>query len=473
MKRKLFLFTVLLFVLSVIIPAKIFSQDDALTGKWIGVLKISGIELHLVFNVSKDANKYKATMDSPDQGTKGIQVDKVTYKKNKVRFDVSIINGFFEGEINKEKNKITGKWKQGDNTIPIFLEKTFKEYKLDRPQEPKEPFPYISEEIIFRNDIDGINLAGTLTLPKGKGPFKAVILITGSGPQNRNEELLGHKPFLIISDYLTRNGIAVLRYDDRGIGKSEGEFPKATTLDFVVDVLSAVQYLKTRKEIDSKKIGLIGHSEGGLIAPIVATKTDDVAFIILLAGPGLPGSDIITIQAELIARVKGETEENIKTGKDFNIKVFKEINTQTDVTELKNTLDNIFSEFYDNLSNEEKEKTGSKKSFLLRSKTLLTPWFRYFLKYDPRPTLEKVKCPVLALNGEKDLQVPAKENLKEIEIALKKGGNKNFKIVELPGLNHLFQTAKTGSPSEYSKITETFSPKALKIIIEWINKVIN
>lgn len=472
MKRKLFLFTVLLFVLSVIIPAKIFSQDDALTGKWIGVLKISGIELHLVFNVSKDANKYKATMDSPDQGTKGIQVDKVTYKKNKVRFDVSIINGFFEGEINKEKNKITGKWKQGDNSIPIFLEKTFKEYKLDRPQEPKEPFPYISEEIIFRNDIDGINLAGTLTLPKGKGPFKAVILITGSGPQNRNEELLGHKPFLIISDYLTRNGIAVLRYDDRGIGKSEGEFPKATTLDFVVDVLSAVQYLKTRKEIDSKKIGLIGHSEGGLIAPIVATKTDDVAFIILLAGPGLPGSDIITMQAELIARVKGETEENIKTGKDFNIKVFKEINTQTDVTELKNTLDNIFSEFYDNLSNEEKEKTGSKKSFLLRSKTLLTPWFRYFLKYDPRPTLEKVKCPVLALNGEKDLQVPAKENLWEIEKALKKGGNKNFEIVELPGLNHLFQTAKTGSPSEYSKITETFSPKALKIIIEWINKVI-
>lgn len=473
MKRKLFLFTVLLFVLSVIIPAKIFSQDDALTGKWIGVLKISGIELHLVFNVSKDANKYKATMDSPDQGTKGIQVDKVTYKKNKVRFDVSIINGFFEGEINKEKNKITGKWKQGDNTIPIFLEKTFKEYKLDRPQEPKEPFPYISEEIIFRNDIDGINLAGTLTLPKGKGPFKAVILITGSGPQNRNEELLGHKPFLIISDYLTRNGIAVLRYDDRGIGKSEGEFPKATTLDFVVDVLSAVQYLKTRKEIDSKKIGLIGHSEGGLIAPIVATKTDDVAFIILLAGPGLPGSDIITMQAELIARVKGETEENIKTGKDFNIKVFKEINTQTDVTELKNTLDNIFSEFYDNLSKEEKEKTGSKKSFLLRSKTLLTPWFRYFLKYDPRPTLEKVKCPVLALNGEKDLQVPPKENLKEIEIALKKGDNKNFKIVELPGLNHLFQTAKTGSPSEYSKITETFSPKALKIILEWINKEIN
>ncbi|MCH7785815.1 MAG: alpha/beta fold hydrolase [Bacteroidetes bacterium] len=473
MKRKLFLFTVLLFVLSVIIPAKIFSQDDALTGKWIGVLKISGIELHLVFNVSKDANKYKATMDSPDQGTKGIQVDKVTYKKNKVRFDVSIINGFFEGEINKEKNKITGKWKQVDNTIPIFLEKTFKEYKLDRPQEPKEPFPYISEEIIFRNDIDGINLAGTLTLPKGKGPFKAVILITGSGPQNRNEELLGHKPFLIISDYLTRNGIAVLRYDDRGIGKSEGEFPKATTLDFVVDVLSAVQYLKTRKEIDSKKIGLIGHSEGGLIAPIVATKTDDVAFIILLAGPGLPGSDIITMQAELIARVKGETEENIKTGKDFNIKVFKEINTQTDVTELKNTLDNIFSEFYDNLSKEEKEKTGSKKSFLLRSKTLLTPWFRYFLKYDPRPTLEKVKCPVLALNGEKDLQVPPKENLKEIEIALKKGDNKNFKIVELPGLNHLFQTAKTGSPSEYSKITETFSPKALKIILEWINKEIN
>ncbi len=471
MKKKLLLFTILLFALSVIFPTKIFSQDDALKGMWIGTLKISGIELHLVFNVSKEAGKYKVTMDSPDQGAKGIEVSKVTYEKNKVRFEVAIINGFFEGEINKEKNKISGKWKQGPNTMPIVLEKTIKEYKLERPQEPKPPFPYISEEVVFRNDKDDINLAGTLTLPKGKGPFTAVILITGSGPQNRDEEILGHKPFLVISDYLTRSGIAVLRYDDRGTGKSEGEFPEATSLDFAVDVLSAIQYLKTREEIDSKKIGLIGHSEGGLIAPIVAVKSDDVAFIVLLAGPGLPGSKLIVLQSEMIARANGESEENIKLGKDFNIKVFNEINTQTNEAELKDTLDKMFSEFYEGLPKEEKEKTGSKKSFMLRSKTLLSPWFRYFLKYDPRPTLEKVSCPVLVLNGEKDMQVPAKENLREIEKALKKGGNKNFKIVELPDLNHLFQTSKTGSPSEYSKITETFSPKALKIIKDWILKV--
>ena len=461
----------LLLTLVMIFSSSNYAQKDILLGKWIGVLKISGIELHLVFNVSKVKDNYIATLDSPDQGAKGIQVNKVSYENNKVRFDVASINGFFEGKINKGKNKITGKWKQGVNTLPIVLEKTDKEYKLDRPQEPKKPFPYISEDVTFRNKKDGITLAGTLTLPKGKGPFTAVILITGSGPQNRDEEILGHKPFLVISDYLTRNGIAVLRYDDRGIGKSEGEFPKATTQNFAEDAFSAVKYLKTRKEIDNKKIGLIGHSEGGLIAPIVAAKTKDVAFIILLAGPGLPGSDIITLQGELIARVNGETEKNIKLSKDFNTKVFNEIKTETDDVKLKDTLGKMFSDFYDGLTKEEKEKTGSKKSFLLRSKNLLTPWFRYFLKYDPRPTLEKVKCPVLALNGEKDLQVPAKIDLMEIEKALKKGGNKNFKIVELPCLNHLFQTAKTGSPVEYSKIAETFSPKALKIIKNWILEV--
>ncbi|HED37994.1 MAG TPA: alpha/beta fold hydrolase [Ignavibacteria bacterium] len=471
MRKKLFLFAILVFALSVIFPTKTFSQNNALKGRWLGTLNISGIELHLVFNVTEKAGKYNVTMDSPDQGVKGIQVNKVTYANNKVRFDVASVNGFFEGEINKGRNKITGKWKQGANKLPIVLEKTDKEYKLDRPQEPKKPFPYISEDVTFKNNKDGITLAGTLTLPKGKSPFTAVVLITGSGPQNRDEEILGHKPFLVISDYLTRNGIAVLRYDDRGIGKSEGEFPKATSLDFAEDVFSAVQYLETRKEINPEKIGLIGHSEGGLIAPMVAVRTNDVAFIVLLAGPGLPGSELITLQAELISRANGENEKNIKLGKDFNTKVFNEINTQTDNAELKITLDKMFSNFYDGLSKDEKEKTGSKKSFMLKSKTLLSPWFRYFLKYDPRPTLEKVKCPVLALNGGKDLQVPAKEDLMEIEKALKKGGNKNYKIVMLPGLNHLFQTAKTGSPSEYSKITETFSPKALKIIKNWILKV--
>jgi len=204
MRKKLFLFAILVFALSVIFATKTFSQNNALKGRWLGTLNISGIELHLVFNVTEKAGKYNVTMDSPDQGIKGIQVNKVTYANNKVRFDVASVNGFFEGEINKGRNKITGKWKQGANKLPIVLEKTDKEYKLDRPQEPKKPFPYISEDVTFKNNKDGITLAGTLTLPKGKSPFTAVVLITGSGPQNRDEEILGHKPFLVISDYLTR-----------------------------------------------------------------------------------------------------------------------------------------------------------------------------------------------------------------------------------------------------------------------------
>ena len=448
------------------------AQRNFLRGTWSGKLNLGATELRVVFNITREKGKFKATMDSPDQGAKDIPVDEIIIEGKNATFKVNIAKAMFVGEFNDDNTQITGKWIQGSNTIPLTLTKTEKKIVLKRPQEPKPPYPYLVEDVTFRNNKDNIKFAGTLTLPKGNGPFRTAILITGSGPQNRDEELLGHKPFWVIADYLTRNGIAVLRYDDRGTAQSEGDFATATSLDFVVDAMAAVEYLKTRKEIDVNKIGLIGHSEGGLIAPIVATKTSDVAYIVLLAGPGLPGSDIITLQAELIARASGETEENIKLGKNFNIKVFNEINSSTDDEELKDNLDKMFSEFYDGLPPAEQKKMGSKDTFMKRKAALLAPWFRYFLKYDPRPTLEKVTCPVLALNGGKDLQVPPKEDLREIEKALKNGENKNYKIVELPGLNHLFQTSVTGSPSEYNKITETFSPTALKIISDWINSEI-
>ncbi|PJA98262.1 MAG: alpha/beta hydrolase [Ignavibacteriales bacterium CG_4_9_14_3_um_filter_30_11] len=444
------------------------AQRNFLRGTWSGKLNLGATELRVVFNITREKGKFKATMDSPDQGAKDIPVDEIIIEGKNATFKVNIAKAMFVGEFNDDNTQITGKWIQGSNTIPLTLTKTEKKIVLKRPQEPKPPYPYLVEDVTFRNNKDNIKFAGTLTLPKGNGPFRTAILITGSGPQNRDEELLGHKPFWIIADYLTRNGVAVLRYDDRGTGKSEGDFPKATSLDFAVDAMAAVEYLKTRKEIDVNKIGLIGHSEGGLIAPIVATKNNSVAYIVLLAGTGLPGSEIITLQSELISRANGETEENIKLGKDFNIKVFNEINSSTDDVDLKEKLDKMFNDFYDGLSEKEQKKLGSKETFTAKEINLLSPWFRYFLKYDPRPTLEKVKCPVLAINGSKDLQVPSKENLREIENALKKGGNKNYQIIELSELNHLFQTAVTGLPMEYSKITETFSHTALKTIIDWI-----
>jgi pimeloyl-ACP methyl ester carboxylesterase len=309
-----------------------------------------------------------------------------------------------------------------------------------------------------------------LTIPDTAGPFTAVILVTGSGPQNRNEELLGHKPFLVLADYLTRNGIAVLRYDDRGIGESTGDFRKATSMDFADDAIAAVEYLKTKNEINV--IGVAGHSEGGIIAPMAAVKSDDVGFIVLMAGTGIRGDSILMLQTELIMRASGTEEKLIKRDLNFFRKGYNELLSDTDDEQLKQALTAIINEAYESLSEAEKLEAGNKE-MMVESQLgmLLSPWFRYFVKYDPYPTLTKVKCPVLAINGEKDLQVPPKENLNAIEWALIEGGNKNYEIVEMPGLNHLFQHSENGSPNEYGKIEETFSTDAMKVISDWILKV--
>jgi pimeloyl-ACP methyl ester carboxylesterase len=306
-------------------------------------------------------------------------------------------------------------------------------------------------------------------MPSKEGLFPAVVLISGSGPQNRDEELMGHKPFLVLSDYLTRNGIAVLRYDDRGTGKSKGIFSKGTSFDFSNDAEAAFNYLLTRKEIISNKIGIMGHSEGGLIAPMIAARNKNVGFIVLLAGTGLPGDQIMLLQQELIARADGSTEADIQKTKRVNKAVF-------DIVRKNENQTNLNAELSAYLKNELEKDTALSKSIgmsvddYIKStlKQIASPWFQYFLKYDPQPVLTQVKCPVLAINGEKDLQVPPKEDLAAIKKALKKGGNKNFVTKELPGLNHLFQECKTGSPEEYGDIEQTFSPLALQEILQWI-----
>jgi hypothetical protein len=295
------------------------------------------------------------------------------------------------------------------------------------------------------------------------------LLITGSGPQDRNETVSGHRPFLVLADYLTRRGIAVLRVDDRGVGESTGDFSQATSEDFASDVLSGIEYFKARKEINPKQIGLIGHSEGGLIAPMVAVESQDVAFIILMAGTGLTGEEILYLQGALISRAMGVSEEDIGKNHQFNEKIFSLIIEEKDEKNIEEKLRQMFMTDWAELSEEEKKAIGDPEVFLnVQLQSLLSPWFKFFLTYDPKPTLNKVKCPVLAINGEKDLQVPPKENLFAIEQALAAGGNKNFTVKELPGLNHLFQTAQTGLPVEYAKIEETISPVALKIISDWI-----
>ncbi len=447
-----------------------------ITGNWLGKLKLpDGNELRVVFKLSEESeNKYKALLDSPDQGVKDITCEDVLIKNDSIIIKVPLVNGWYEGKIKWDANIIEGKWYQAGQFLKLDLKYSEDYTGIKRPQEPKPPFPYKVEDVIFENEDDGVYLSGTLTYPEEGESFPAVILITGSGPQNRNEEVFGHKPFLVISDFLTRNGFAVLRFDDRGVGASTGDFSKATTFDHANDVLWAIEYLKTRDEIDVDNIGLLGHSEGGMIAQIAAVENPyDVKFIVMLAGVAIPGDELILLQSEKIAlsegRPKSEIDENIKRQK-FIIDLLK---SDAPNHSIENEIRKFLSEtFPDESKLNQQEREEIKKLIDNQIKTVTSDWYRNFLKFNPAVYLEKIKCPVLALNGEKDVQVPPKENLKAIENSLKKADNKNFKVLELKGLNHLFQSSNTGSISEYAMIEETISPVALEEILNWLKEVV-
>lgn len=456
-------------ILIILLLTSISLSAQDITGQWNGVLKVQGTQLRLVFNVTKTDNGISSTMDSPDQGAKGIPTTTTSFENSILKITIAIAKIEYEGTLGKD-NVIVGTFKQGGQSFPMNLSKEkIEKEKLLRPQEPTKPYSYYSEDLTFENKKAGISLAGTLTLPNKEGIFPVVILISGSGPQNRDEELLGHKPFLVLSDYLTKNGIAVLRYDDRGTALSKGDFKTATSADFATDVESAITYLKTRKEINKKKIGLIGHSEGGLIAPMVASKSKDVSFIILLAGTGIQGDKILLLQQKLIGKSLGLSDEDLQKSELTNKKVFEIVNKSTNIQELNLDLTKfIKQELKDNPSTENPADMSDDDFVDLQVKQIATPWMQYFIKYDPAPALEKVRCPVLAINGEKDLQVPPKENLEAIKKALIKGGNKRVTIKEFSNLNHLFQECKTGSPDEYVTIEQTFSPTVLTEILKWI-----
>lgn len=445
----------------------IFGQN--ISGQWNGALKVQGIQLRLVFNITKTDDGISATMDSPDQGAKEIPTTTTSFENSILKITIENAKIEYEGALGKD-NIIVGTFKQGGQSFPMNLSKVvIEKEKLVRPQEPTKPYSYFSEDITFENKKAGIILAGTLTLPKNEGVFPVVILISGSGPQNRDEELLGHKPFLVLSDYLTKNGIAVLRYDDRGTALSKGDFKTATSADFATDVESAITYLKTRKEINKKKIGLMGHSEGGLIAPMVASKSKDVAFIVMLAGTGIQGDQILLLQQRLIGKASEVSDEDLQKNELLNRKAFDIVNKSNSIEQLNIDLTNFIKQSLLDNKNTERSKGMSEDDFVkLQVKQIANPWMQYFIKYNPAPTLEKVKCPVLAINGGKDLQVPPKENLEAIKKALAKGGNKKVTTKEFPNLNHLFQECKTGSPDEYATIEQTFSPIALTEIFKWI-----
>jgi pimeloyl-ACP methyl ester carboxylesterase len=439
-----------------------------LMGNWSGTLNVQGTRLRVIFNISEDIKGYSSTMDSPDQGVKDIPVASTSFENSTVKLEVPAARISYEGVY--RDSLIVGTFTQNNQDFSLNLSRQLVKDKVaPRPQEPVKPYPYGSEKVTFENRKANITLAGTLTIPKNKNVFPTVILISGSGPQNRDEELMGHKPFLVLSDYLTRNGIAVLRYDDRGFGESTGDFSTATTADFATDVKSAIAYLKSRKDIDNTRIGLIGHSEGGLIAPMVAAESTDVGFIILMAGSGIRGDKLLLRQEELIERVLGTPETEIKNLLETNAKIFDAILSSKDDKNLRSKLKLILEESFEGTSAPKTPDGMTEEEFIAAQINQFTsPWVKYFLRYDPSENLEKVKFPVMAINGEKDLQVPPEENLTAIRNALHKGGNSYVSIKEYEDLNHLFQESETGSPMEYSVIEQTIAPFVLQEVTEWI-----
>lgn len=441
-------------------------------GRWEGKIKAGPQELRIVFNIQKSQGAaLAATMDSPDQMVYDLEMDEVNTKDNTIIIKFKAGNAEYTGQLSEDNNSIKGKWIQGME-FPLELIRSNKKSNL-RPQEPQGPFPYRIEEVTYPHKKAKIELAGTLTIPEGSGKFPVVILISGSGPQDRDETILQHKPFWVLADYLTRKGIAVLRVDDRGVGKSTGSFGLATSVDFAEDVVAGVQFLKKHPSINTKKIGLIGHSEGGLIASMVASKNKDIAFAVLLAGPGLAGKDLLMQQTKDLMELGGASQTQVQAIQAINSKLYTAI---VDDKKGKLTVDdlmNLIQEDLAQISEEDKQATNLEDASLRQGiTTLQSSWMRFFLAANPSDYLKKVKCPILALNGDKDVQVAGKVNLDIIEKALQTAKNTNFQCVLLPNLNHLFQNCETGAISEYIQIEETFAPEAMDLIFDFIEKLL-
>ena len=474
--RKLCLLAItLLAIISLPVPAILQEAPKPIPGIWLGVVEVSGFKLRLLLKVTQTPDgKLTAKLDSLDQAANDLPIDTITSEAGLVRFNAPNLSLSYEGKLSADGSEIVGELKQGPTTHPLTFKRTDKPPTLGRPQDPQKPYPYSEEDVSYENTIDKVKLTGTLTLPPSQArmpPVPAVVLITGSGPQDRNETILGHRPFLVLADHLTRRGIAVLRVDDRGTGGSAPGSPKATSDNYAEDTLAGVAFLKTRKEINPRQIGLIGHSEGGMIAPIAAVKSKDVAFIVMMAGIGQTGQDAILMQGDLMTRASGSAPETTAQIRKVYEQIFAILKAEQDnVAAEKKIRDTVATEVAAMTEEQKKAFAPVLQNINAQMVMYVSNWFRYFLLFDPVPLLEKVRVPVLALVGEKDLQVPPKENLALIEAALKKGGNKNYTILLMPGLNHLFQPAKTGLPAEYGEIQETIAPAALQAMSDWILK---
>jgi uncharacterized protein len=438
------------------------AATPAIEGVWSGALEAGTSRLRLVLHVAaRTQGGFTARLDSPDQGALGLPVEEVTLRGRELSLRMKALGASYTGTISDDGSTISGHWIQGAS-LPLVLRRGAPAAPR-RPQEPKRPLPYREEEVAFASA--DARLAGTLTLPQGKGPFPAVVLISGSGPQDRNESIAGHQPFLVLADHLTRQGLAVLRYDDRGTGRSTGRFEAATSADFADDAQAGLAYLQSRPEVDRKRVGLLGHSEGALVASVVATRTGEVAFAVLLAGSGVNGEDVLYEQGAQLARASGLGADVAAQQKSVQQALFAVLKQESDPQVARQRLKEVLEPALAHVPADQRAAAVD-----AQAEKALSPWLRSFVTYDPRPALRALKCPVLALFGAKDLQVPPTQNAAPVEAALKEGGNPDHEVRVLADLNHLFQTADTGLPTEYGRIEETIAPAALTAVSEWIGR---
>lgn len=461
----------LLFSLACAVAA---DAQTAFTGIWEGKMNV-GVELRVYFQISQDSSKnFIATMEVPDQGLKNIKASTLQFKGDSVYLEISQFQAKYAGKMIND-SFISGVLQQGP-PLPLNLRRVQGIAEIKRAQTPVPPFPYNSEDLVYYNRDKSIAYGATITIPKGKGPFPAVLLLTGSGQQNRDEEIMGHKPFAVIADHLTRNGFIVLRVDDRGMGKTTGDVMSATTRDFANDAIVSLDYLKSRKEVNKSKLGLIGHSEGGMIAQMIGAERNDIDFIVMIAAPGEPTLKVMHDQNEAVLRKMGMGKAYVDAYLVLYDNILKAVLSSTSATAKDSVRAVVDKWMAGTPANIVIATTGirdeaSKTNFINQfAGQVGSPWFRYFLSYVPQVYLKKITAKVLAVNGSQDVQVLAASNLKAIETALQSGKVKVYDVVELKGLNHLFQECKTCSTMEYGQLQQTISPAFLDAITGWMKK---
>ena len=452
-----------LFLLTILFASILSAQNIA--GTWSGVLSVPNAKLHIAFNIATQNSTYISTMDSPDQGAFGLTTTRTTFADNKLEIVATQLGLFYRGTLTGDS--IIGTFNQGGFAFPLVLKRSEKSQSRYY-QTPQEPFPYISEQVTIMNDKDGISLGGTFTHPQKGGRYATAILVAGSGPNDRDETIFGHKPFLVLADFLTRNGFAVIRYDKRGVGQSTGDYGKASITDFARDAASVLQFVNSRKDVDKEHIYVIGHSEGSIIAAMTASQHSEIDGIVSIAGPGIKGLEIIQDQNRISMTAQGMNPDSIEYLLAFNRNILQEIIAWDGSENGSTSLRKQLSSFWEHLPATTKNQIGQEAFVENNFKAMITPSYRSFLATDPVEWWAKIHCPVLAINGEKDTQVLAEKNLNAIRQALLKANNRNFVIKKYPQLNHLFQNCTTGFVNEYGTITQTISPQVLEDIVEWL-----